>query len=199
MCGGGENVGVLLHSYPTASASRVLGCRCVSPCQAKFSINIKKIKYIHSDPGTRFQAFLGSLLSPQRLQLYCNLTLTLIFQNCRLGWGMPFLSIHCWVMWSASMSHGQTCFPGPLSAGSCVGDWKRGTPVGSNKRGHWAAAPSGGTPPKPWFLPVHSNSSAFSGPGGYHAPEERLMEGPVQAVVSPACGHWAPGNYVHVD
>lgn len=68
-------------------------------------------------------------------QLYCNLTLTLTSQNCCLGWGVPFLSIHCWVMWSASMSHGQTCFPGPLSAGSCVGDWKRGTPVGSNKKG----------------------------------------------------------------
>lgn len=59
MCGGGESVGVLLHSYPTASASRVLDCRCVSPCQAKFSINIKKIKYIHSDPGTRFKPSLA--------------------------------------------------------------------------------------------------------------------------------------------
>lgn len=41
--------------------------------------------------------------------------------------------------------------------------------------------PLEGSPPKAGSTPVHSNSSALSGPGEYTAPEERLMEGPVQA------------------
>ena len=40
--------------------------------------------------------------------------------------------------------------------------------------------PPEGTPPKPGSMPVHSNSSALSGPGGSTAPE-RFTEGPVQA------------------
>lgn len=110
---------------------------------------------------------------------------------------MPFLSIHWWLMWSAP----SLIWADRISKASVqVAVWMPGREVlqlaairGSTGLWH----PLEGTSPKPGSVPVHSNSSARWS-RWISCPRRKVLGGAVPAVVSSACGHWAPRNYIKI-
>lgn len=110
---------------------------------------------------------------------------------------MPFLSIHWWLLFSTLPHMGRPDFQ---SLSVQVAAWMPGREVlqlAAIRGGTGLWHPLEGTSPKPGSVPVHSNSSARWS-RWISCPRRKVLGGAVPAVVSSACGHWAPRNYIKI-